>query len=143
MNVLRQWDRLGIYLLLMAFGAYSTIYPIVSLKASAPYWASITLGSEFFLAGVLLILGMFTRPGFRMAGLLVVCIGLSTISLVIATYGGTRVLAYAFLFGAFAMQSVHDIRQDRRIRQARKDQENHLVEELNQLVEENGQGDKL
>lgn len=136
------WDRLGIYFLLMAFGSYSTIYPLISLKASSPYWSSIVLGVEFFVSGLFLILGI-TRPGFRMAGLLVVCIGLSTISLVVATYGGARVLAYAFLFGAFAMQSVSDIREERRVQQARKKEERQLVEELAQLVKENGQGERL
>lgn len=141
-NVLKQWDRFGIYVLLMMFGGYSTVYPIVSLEQSSPYWASILLGLEFFCAGILLILGMFKGSGYRMAGLVVVCIGLSTISLVIAAYGGLRVLAYAFLFGAFAMQSVHDIRKEKRDRQERRDGERQLVEELTRLVDENGPGDK-
>lgn len=126
----REWDRFGIYLLLMAFGAYSTIYPIVSFERVAPYWAEILLGVEFFLAGGLLMLGMTGRKRIRMAGLLVVAVGLTTISLVIALAGGTRVLAYAFLFGAFAMQSVSDILSERRLQQ----EERKLAEELTELA---------
>lgn len=137
----QDWDRLSIYVLLMAFGAYSTVYPIVSLERSAPYWAELTLGIEFFVAGVCLIIGMGRWPGFRMAGLLVVAVGLSTISLVVALSGGTRVLAYAFLFGAFAMQSVYDIRKERRDRQARKTEEEELARELALLAEGMRQGE--
>lgn len=137
----KDWDRLLIYVLLMAFGAYSTVYPIVSLERSAPYWAEVTLGVEFFIAGVCLIIGMGQWSGFRMAGLLVVAVGLSTISAVVALSGGTRVLAYAFLFGAFAMQSVHDIRQERSLRQAKKDEEKALTEELMSLANGMRQGE--
>lgn len=137
-KILKQWDRLGTYLMLMLFGAYSTIYPIISLQQSAPYWASIVLGVEFFSAGLCLMAGMFDKPKLRMAGLLVVCVGLTTISLTIATYGGLRVLAYAFMFGAFAMQSVHDIRHERLERKRRKDEEEKLVLELQALVSETG-----
>lgn len=137
-KILGCWDRLGIYLLLMAYGAYSTVYPLVSIRESSPYWASLMLGLEFFAAGLFLILGLTYKPGFRMAGLLVVATGLSTISLAIAAYGGTSRLAYAFLFGAFAMQAVSDIRDEKRMRKARKEEERHLTDELLQLVTDNG-----
>lgn len=133
MNPLKQWDRFGIYLLLMSYGAYSTVYPIVSFERAAPHWAEIMLGVEFFASGLLLMLGM-SRSAYRMAGLLVVCIGLTTISVSIAIVGGTRVLAYAFLFGAFAMQSIHDIRQERRDKKKKRDEELKLVAEIVQLV---------
>jgi hypothetical protein len=133
----REWPRLGIYLLLMAFGAYSTIYPIVSFERAAPYWAEIMLGVEFFAAGGLLMLGMMGHKKLRLAGLLVVAVGLTTISLVIAFAGGTRVLAYAFLFGAFAMQSVSDILSERRERQ----EEKKLAEELADLANGMRQGE--
>lgn len=135
------WDRLLIYVLLMAFGAYSTVYPIVSLERSAPYWAEVTLGIEFFLAGCLLIAGMGRRRSFRMAGLLVVAIGLSTISVVVALSGGTRVLAYAFLFGAFAMQSVYDIRRERLEKLNRIREEKELAKELVLLANGMRQGE--
>lgn len=142
MNTLRRdWDRLGIYLLLMAFGAHSTIYPVISLERSSPSWAQILLGVEFFVAGILLMIGFNTRHRFRFAGLLVVAIGLSTISLVIALQGGTRVLAYAFLFGAFAMQSVSDIRRERRTRQEEKQQVEALAEEIVELTNGLRQGE--
>lgn len=130
----REWDRLGIYLLLMTFGAYSTVYPIVSFERAAPYWAEILLGIEFFIAGVMLMIGMTGKKKTRMLGLIVVAIGLGTISLVIGVVGGSRVLAYAFLFGAFAMQSVSDIRSERRERQAKKDEVEALAEELVELT---------
>lgn len=113
-RVQRDWSRIVVYALIIAFGAYSTVYPIVSVERSSPLWSQVTLGSEFVLAGVFLILGMGKRRGFRMAGLVVVCLGLFTISIVIGLVGGTRVLSYAFLFAAFAMDSVHDIRLERR-----------------------------
>lgn len=142
MNTLRRdWDRLGIYLLLMAFGAYSTVYPIVSFERASPYWAQILLGMEFFTAGILLMVGFEGRRKFRFAGLLVVAIGLSTISLVVAIQGGTRVLAYAFLFGAFAMQSVSDIRRERRTQQDEKQQVEALAEELVELTNGLRQGE--
>lgn len=138
----REWDRFGIYLLLMAFGAYSTVYPIVSFERAAPYWAEMMLGIEFFIAAVLLMIGLTGRKKFRMAGLLVVAIGLTTISLVVGIQGGTRVLAYAFLFGAFAMQSVSDILTERRKRQAEKQEELALAEELVELAVELRQGER-
>lgn len=133
----REWDRLGIYLLLMAFGAYSLVYPIISLERSAPSWATLLLGAEFFVAGALLMMGLFNHRRARMAGLLVVAVGLTTISLVVAFAGGTRVLAYAFLFGAFAMQSVSDILKERRARQ----EERKLAEELADLANGMKQGE--
>jgi hypothetical protein len=137
----RDWDRFGIYLLLMAFGAYSTVYPVVSFERAAPYWAEILLGVEFFMAGILLMIGFEGRRRFRFAGLLVVAVGLTTISLVIAIQGGTRVLAYAFLFGAFAMQSVSDIRRERRTQQEEKQQVEALAEELVELTNGLRQGE--
>jgi hypothetical protein len=138
----REWDRFGIYLLLMAFGAYSTVYPIVSFERAAPYWAEIMLGIEFFIAAILLMIGLTGRKKVRMAGLLVVAIGLTTISLVVGIQGGTRVLAYAFLFGAFAMQSVSDILTERRKRQAEIQEELALAEELVELAVELRQGER-
>jgi len=61
---------------------------------------------------------------------------LTTISLSVLLVGGTRVLAYAFLFGAFAMQSVYDIRKERQKRRAEKLQSEQLAEELRQLAHE-------
>lgn len=143
MNALRnQWDKLGMYLLLMAYGGYSIFYPIVSVERAAPNWAEILLGTEFLVAGVLLVVGMGTKKGYRMAGLLVVCIGLFTISGLLAIVGGTRVLAYAFLFGAFAMSSVYDIRKERRENQQGRSDADRLVEQLNSLVEDS-KGDRV
>jgi CHASE2 domain-containing sensor protein len=141
-KILGCWDRLGIYLLLMAYGAYSTIYPLVSLRQTSPYWAVFMLGVEFFAAGLFLILGLVYRPGFRMLGLLVVALGLTTISLAIAAYGGAPRLAYAFLFGAFAMQAISDIREEKRKRKARKEEEQLLTDELVQLVADTGLREK-
>jgi len=117
------WSKVITYLLIIAFGLYSTIYPIVSLERSAPQWAELLLGAEFVVAGVLLLAGMGKRKGFRIAGLVVVALGLFTISSVIAVAGGARVLSYAFLFGAFAMDSVHDLRVERRRKREREDPE--------------------
>jgi CHASE2 domain-containing sensor protein len=124
----------------MAYGGYSIVYPIVSFERAAPNWAEWMLGIEFFIAGILLISGL-RKPKHRMLGLLVVCIGLSTISLSVAIVGGTRVLAYAFLFGAFAMQSVYDIREERRLHKSRKEQTEQLTAELIRLANDTRQGD--
>lgn len=128
-----EWDRLAIYALFMAFGVHSVTYPIVSFEKSAPHWAEIALGVEFFIAGVCLIVGVHPRRrGYRMAGLVVVALGLFTISLIIALSGGTRVLAYAFLFGAFAVDSIHDIRREKRKQQEAPDA---LRRELQDILE--------
>lgn len=108
-----EWSRVVVYLLIITFGLYSTVYPIISVDRSSPEWATILLGVEFATAGFLLLAGVGRHKGYRMAGLVVVAVGLFTISAVIAVAGGTRVLAYAFLFGAFAMDAVHEIRQER------------------------------
>jgi hypothetical protein len=126
---LGDWSKVATYLLIITFGLYSTIYPIISLERSAPYWAEVLLGVEFVVAGTLLLVGMGKRKGYRLAGLVVVALGLFTISSVIAVAGGARVLSYAFLFGAFAMDSVHDIRLERR----RKGEEEN-PEELRRLL---------
>jgi hypothetical protein len=133
---LREWDRLMIYLLLATYGAYSTVYPIVSFERAAPHWAEILLGSEFAIAGVLLIIGMGRRRGYRLAGLGVVAVGLSTISLSVAIVGGTRVLGYAFLFGAFAMQSIFDIRREQATkRDAKRSNDDEVIRrELEELA---------
>ncbi len=128
------WSKVVTYLLIIAFGLYSTIYPIVSLERSAPFWAEVLLGAEFVVAGVLLLVGMTEKKGYRLAGLIVVALGLFTISSVIAVAGGTRVLSYAFLFGAFAMDSVHDIRVERREKKRRTEEGN--PEELRRLLVE-------
>jgi len=124
------WSKVVTYLLIIAFGLYSTIYPIVSLERSAPFWAEVLLGTEFVVAGVFLLIGMGEKKGYRLTGLIVVALGLFTISLIIAIAGGTRVLSYAFLFGAFAMDSVHDIRVERR----RKKRAEEDPEELRRLL---------
>lgn len=142
MNFMKQWDKVSIYLLLMAFGAYSTGYPIISFERVAPHWAEIMLGVEFFVAGLFLLLGLGKRKGFRLAGLWVIAIGLSTISLSIGIVGGTRVLAYSFLFGAFAMQSVHDIRAEKQDKKLRKEEAVQLTHELIELADGIRQGDE-
>lgn len=143
MSALRnQWDKLGMYLLLMAYGGYSIFYPIVSVQRAAPNWAEILLGTEFLVAGLLLVIGMGSKKGYRMAGLFVVAIGLFTISGLLAIVGGTRVLAYAFLFGAFAMSSVYDIRRERKATQQGQNDADRLVDELNSLVEDS-KGDRV
>jgi hypothetical protein len=134
-GILREWDRLGIYLLLMAYGGYSIAYPIISFERAAPHWAELMLGVEFSLAGILLVAGL-KKPSARLVGLLVVAIGLTTISLSVLLVGGTRVLAYAFLFGAFAMQSVYDIRKERQKRRADKLEAVQLAEEVQMLAYE-------
>lgn len=136
---LKEWDRVAIYVLLVAFGLYSTVYPIVSLQKAAPHWAEITLGVEFVAAGILLLAGMNGKRKYRYAGLVVVAIGLFTISGIVAIVGGTRVLSYAFLFGAFGMQSVYDIRQTRSRAEAERNRAEHedmesLRRELNELT---------
>jgi hypothetical protein len=118
-----EWSKVVTYLLIISFGLYSTIYPIVSLERSAPTWAELLLGAEFVVAGTLLLAGMGRKRGYRLAGLVVVALGLFTISFVIAVAGGARVLAYAFLFGAFAMDSVHDLRIERRGKREGEDPE--------------------
>jgi hypothetical protein len=135
-RILREWDRFAIYALLAAYGLYSTVYPIVSFETAAPHWAELLLGAEFSAAGLLLIAGMGRKPGYRMAGLVVVAIGLTTISLSVAIVGGTRVLGYAFLFGAFAMQSVFDIRREQATkRDAKRSRQNEEIRrELEQLA---------
>jgi CHASE2 domain-containing sensor protein len=110
----RDWTKTITYVFIIAFGAYSVLEPIVSVERAAPAWATTLLGLEFALSGILLLLGMGQRRTLRLIGLMVVSLGLFTISIVIALQGGTRVLAYAFLFAAFAMDSVHDIRVEKR-----------------------------
>jgi hypothetical protein len=129
-----EWDRALIYVLLMMFGLYSTIYPIVSFEKAAPHWAEITLGAEFVAAGILLLAGMAGKRRYRYAGLIVVAIGLFTISGIIAAVGGSKVLSYAFLFGAFGMQSVYDLRRER-IRASREKDHQNNEEIRRELVE--------
>lgn len=124
-----EWSRLLTYALVILFGTYSIIEPIVSVDRTAPTWATTLLGAEFAVAGVLLMLGMGKRQGLRMIGLVVVSVGLFTISAIIAFAGGVRVLSYAFLFAAFAMDSVNSIVMERRAKR-------NIPEELNALVEE-------
>lgn len=133
-NALKQWDRATTYVLLMAFGAYSTVYPIVSFERVAPHWAELLLGGEFFTAGLLLLIAINDHKAYRMAGLLVISAGLLTISGAIALVGNPRALGYAFLFGAFAMSSVHDIRVERRKHKQDKEDELELAAEIVSLV---------
>lgn len=135
----RDWTRTAAYGLITAFGAYSVVEPIVSVERASPTWATTLLGAEFAVSGVLLLLGMGKRRGYRLAGLMVVSLGLFTISIVVALVGGLRVLAYAFLFAAFAMDSVHDIRVERRLSQEGPEQLRRLLTELEAAkIERNG-----
>jgi uncharacterized membrane protein len=110
----REWDRLLTYVLFICYGVYSIFYPIISLGRSVENWIEVLLGLEFVFAGVSMVYGLLRQKWtYWTMGMSVASIGLFTISSVVAVVGGGRVLAYAFLFGAFAMQSLYSIRRQR------------------------------
>lgn len=113
----------------IGFGAWSLFYPIISLANVAPHWVEVLLSVEFILSGMSLISSLVTsNRQLRTLGLLVAFIGLTTISLVIAFSGGSRVLAYSILYGAFAMQCVMDLRRNKANGDLRKQVEELLRE---------------
>lgn len=108
------WDRLTTYLLFIGYGVWSIFFPIVSVERSVQHWLEVALGLEFVFAGISMIYGLYRkRPTVWNMGMWVALIGLSTITTLVAVTGGFRVLAYAFLFGAFATQSLYGIRRER------------------------------
>jgi len=116
-TVARDWDRVLTYLFFVFYGGYSIFFPIVSVDRVSDHWLEILLGLEFVYAGLSMLYGLFRNhyPIWRM-GMTVAFIGLATISLLIAVVGGPSVYAYAFLFGAFACQSMYGIRREKRRR---------------------------
>lgn len=108
------WDRLASYLLFVAYGIWSLFFPIVSVERSVEHWLEILLGLEFVYAGLSMMYGLWKNHFMVWAmGMSVAFIGLATITMLVAASGGLRVLAYAFLFGAFATQSLYSIRRER------------------------------
>lgn len=113
----QDWDRVLTYLFFVLYGAYSIFYPIVSVERVSAHWVEVLLGLEFVFAGFSMLYGLFKdRYKVWRMGMTIAFIGLATISLLIAAVGGWRVLSYAFLFGAFAAQSLYGIRRERRRR---------------------------
>lgn len=109
-NIRKEWDRLATYVLFIAYGLYSVFYPIISVERVVDSWIEMLLAGEFMFAGSIMIYGLVTdRYPYWRIGMVVATIGLLTISLTIASVGGARVLAYAFLFGSFAAQCVYKI----------------------------------
>lgn len=128
------------YVMILVFGVYTTVFPLVAVRQNTFPWAATLLGAEFTIAATLLIFGSARRPIIRIAGLVVVCIGLATISLIILTRGEPESLGSAFLFGAFALEAVHDIKEEREYRKRLSQEENKLLRDLNELLREgNGQ----
>lgn len=115
--VTRDWDRVLTYIFFVLYGAYSIFFPLVSVDKVSDHWVEVLLGVEFMYAGFSMLYGLF-RDRYKIwrMGMTVAFIGLATITLVIAAVGGFRVLSYAFLFGAFAMQSLYGIRRERKRR---------------------------
>ena len=116
-TVTRDWDRVLTYIFFILYGAYSIFFPIVSVEKVSAHWIEVLLGAEFIFAGASMLYGLF-KDHFKVwrMGMTVAFIGLSTITLLVAIVGGWRVLSYAFLFGAFACQSLYGIRRERRRR---------------------------
>lgn len=116
-TAVRDWDRVLTYLFFILYGAYSIFFPLVSVERVSAHWVEVLLGTEFVFAGASMLYGLFYDhfKVWRM-GMTVAFIGLTTITLLVAAVGGWRVLSYAFLFGAFAAQSLYGIRRERRRR---------------------------
>lgn len=114
----RDWDRVLTYLFFIGYGAWSVFYPIVSVERASAHWVEVLLGVEFVFAGMCMLLGLHKNnyTVWRM-GMTVAFIGLTTISGLIAAVGGFAVFAYAFLFAAFAMQSLYGIRREKKRRE--------------------------
>jgi hypothetical protein len=116
-TVTRDWDRVLTYFLFVAYGLYSIFFPIVSVERVTDHWLEIVLGADFIFAGASMLYGLYSnRYEIWRMGMSVACIGLTTITMLVAAVGGPRVYAYAFLFGAFACQSLYGIRRERRRR---------------------------
>lgn len=127
----RDWDRIITYMLFVAYGIYSLAFPLISVERASPAWIEGLLGLEFIFAGASMLYGLLKDQWmvWKM-GMTVAFIGLSTITLVIGFVGGARVLAYAFLFGAFAMQSLYGIRRERKRRN-----EQEVIDQLQRIID--------
>lgn len=112
--------RLLSYVSFVCYGAYSIFFPLISVERVSDHWVEILLGSEFMFAGAAMIYGLCTDHFmvWKM-GMSVALLGLATISILIGLVGGYQVLAYAFLFGAFAFQSWYGILRERTRREER------------------------
>lgn len=112
--------RLLTYIFFICYGAYSIFFPLVSVERISDHWVEVLLGAEFVFAGASMIYGL-CADHFMVwkMGMSVAFLGLMTITLVIAAVGGFRVFAYAFLFGAFACQSLYSIVRERGRREER------------------------
>jgi hypothetical protein len=113
----KDWDRVLTYIFFIGYGFYSIFYPLVSVAKVSEHWTEILLGVEFIFAGAAMLYGLFKDhyTTWRM-GMSVAFIGLTTITILVSVVGGPQSYAYAFLFGAFAMQSLYGIRREHRRR---------------------------
>lgn len=110
----RDWDKIVVYVLFIAFGVYSVFYPIVSVEKVATDALEIMLGSNFVFAGSMMTYGLFSdQYKVWRIGVWVAFTGLITITGLIALVGGAKVYSYAFLFGAFAFQTFEGVRREK------------------------------
>lgn len=116
-TTLYNWDRVLTYLFLTLYGAYSIFYPLVSVDKVSEHWVEILLGANFMFAGGSMLYG-FLRDRYLVwkMGMTIAFIGLTTITLLVGIVGGPPALGAAFLFGAFATDSLYSIRRERRRR---------------------------
>lgn len=114
-GIVREWDRILVYILFILFGVHTLLYPILSVRNNVIRPLETLLSIEFMISGISLLVGLCTgRRWMRSMGLTVAFIGLATISGVIGFAGGWRTLAYAMLIGAFATECIIDLRRSKR-----------------------------
>jgi hypothetical protein len=132
-TIRKEWDRLIVHLMLISFGVYSIVNPLLSVRRAVPPWTELMFDIEFILAGGLLIFGTLRhRKIWRRLGYSICVIGLSTIALLLFLAGGFRVGAYCILMSAFAMQLIVNAR---RVGNGAL-QEHQLREAITQALEE-------
>lgn len=112
----REWDRVLYDLILIGFGAYSFINPVLSVQRALPLaLVEFAFNIEFILAGLILLVGTLrNKPKLQGLGHLISALGMFTVGTVIALLARERGLAYALLLYAATAREINQFRRARK-----------------------------
>lgn len=115
-TALRDWDRVLYSLILIGFGVYSFINPVLSVRKALPLTIVENLfNAEFVVAGLALLVGtLLNRPKLQGLGHLVSALGMATVGSVIVLISGTKGLSYGLLLYAGMAREIGQYRRSKK-----------------------------
>lgn len=140
----QEWDRVLYALILVGFGAYSFINPVLSVKRALPLTlVEVVFNVEFMLAGIVLGVGTIAnKPKVQGLGHLISMLGMVTVGTVIILLTKERGVAYGLLLYAGAARELGQYRRSKKtIRLGEEEIREIVSKEMAQvLTEESTEG---